>query len=107
MDPAMEEQFLRLASDNPGMLCSDAPVEILEAAASEAEPTKFLEEFFAEGHNGWLAKKHGRRLHLPQERIDRAVIVLWLRACLLNTSRLLGRTDPESENLFFSDEGLY
>ena len=103
----MEEQFLQLAADNPGMLCSEAPVEILEAAASDAEPTKFMEEFFAAGHKEWLAKKHGRRLHLPQERINRAVIVLWLRACLLNTSRLLGRTDPAATNPFFSDEGLY
>ena len=33
-----------MALENSGMLCSQAPVEILEACASEAEPTKFLLE---------------------------------------------------------------
>lgn len=107
MDPAMEEQFLQLAAENPEMLCSQAPVEILEASASDAEPTKFLEEFFATGYTAWLTKKHGRRLHLPKEHIDRAIIVLWLRACFLNTNRLLGRIGGDEDKPFFSDEGLY
>ena len=88
-------------------MCSEVPSELLEAASSDAEPTKFLEEFFAVGYTGWLAHKHGRRIHPPQDLVDRAVIVLWLRACLLNTGRLLGRTDDDQTTPFFSDEGLY
>lgn len=107
MDSAMEEHFLKLAAENPGMMCSEAPVEILEASASDAEPTKFLEDFFAAGYNGWLALKFGRRIHPPQERIDRAIIVLWLRACLLNTDRILERVRAGPDQPFFSDEGLY
>ena len=103
----MEERFLRLAVEQPDMLCSQVPADILEAAASEAEPTKFLEEFFATGYTEWLAKKHGRRLHLPREQIDRAILVLWFRACLLETSRLLGRNNGDEDKPFFSDEGLY
>ena len=107
MDPAMEEHFLTLATENPGMMCSEAPVEILEASASDAEPTKFLEDFFATGYHGWLALKFGRRIHPPQERVDRAIIVLWLRACLLNTGRILKREETRPDEPFFSDEGLY
>jgi hypothetical protein len=107
VDPSQEERFLQLARERPDILCAEAPAEILEAAASDAEPTKFLEEFFATGYTGWLAKKYGRRLHPPQDRIDRAILVLWLRACLLNTDRLLGHRNSELDRPFFSDEGLY
>ena len=107
MEPAMEEHFLKLAADNPGMMCSEAPVEILETAAADAEPTKFLEEFFATGYAGWLALKFGRRIHPTQDRIDRAIIVLWLRACLLNTDCILGRNETGPDQPFFSDDGLY
>ena len=107
MDLGQEEYYLQFASEHPGLVCSEVPTELLEAAASDAEPTKFLEEFFAVGYNGWLAEKHGRRIHPPQDLVDRAVIVLWLRACLLNTDRLLGRTGNDQNTPFFSDEGLY
>ena len=107
MNPGQEEYYLQLASEHPDLVCSEVPTELLEAAASDAEPTKFLEKFFAVGYTGWLAQKHGRRIHLPQDLIDRAVIVLWLRACLLNTGRLLGRTDGDEDTPFFSDDGLY
>lgn len=107
IDPAMEQHFLKLATDNPGMLCSEAPKEILEASAADAEPTKFLENFFAIGYNGWLSLKFGRQIHPPQDRIDRAIIVLWLRAGLLNTDRILGRNHEEPNQPFFSDDGLY
>ena len=103
----MEEHFLQVAAKHPHMLCSQAPVEILEASALEAEPTKFLEEFFATGYTAWLAEKHRRRLHLPQDHIDRAIIVLWLRACFLHTSHLLGLRHADEYKPFFSDEGLY
>ncbi|MCH7713241.1 MAG: hypothetical protein IIC99_06415 [Chloroflexi bacterium] len=107
MDSAMEEHFLKLATENPGMMCSEAPAEILEASAADAEPTKFLEDFFAAGYNGWLALKFGRRIHPPQDRIDRAIIVLWLRACLLNTDRILERNEVGPDQPFFSDDDLY
>ena len=82
-------------------------MEVLEAAASEGEPTKFMEEYFAGGHSQWLAEKHGRSIHLPKDRMDRAILVLWLRACLLNTDRLLGQNMRDADVPFFSDEGLY
>ena len=107
MDSAMEEYYLQFAADNPEILCSEAPKELLEAAAVEAEPTPFFEEFFAVGYNGWLAIKHGRRIRFPQERINAAILVLWYRAVLLNTDRLLGRHGVNSSQPFFSDEGLH
>lgn len=105
MDAAQEEQYLQLTINNAGILCSEAPVDILEACASEAEPTPFMEEFFAAGYAEWVYQKYGRRL--PQDRINNAIIVLWLRACRLHTSLLVGIQDPDWGKPFFSDEGLY
>ena len=107
MDSLMEEEFLQLATEHPDMLCSEAPLEILEESASEAEPTRYLEEFFATGHTAWLSKKHGRRIRLPKEMIDRAILVLWFRASLLNTSRMMGQPNNDDNLPFFSDEDLY
>ena len=107
VDLTKEQHYLRMAADHPNILCSAAPVEILEAAASEAEPTKFMEAYFAAGHAGWLAIKHGRTVNLPKDRMGRAIIVLWLRACLLNTDRLLFRESSDANEPFFSDDGLY
>ena len=105
MNPAKEEEYVQLALDNPGMLCSEAPLEILDACSSEAEPTKFLEDFFAAGYSGWIMEKYKRRL--PQERINNAIIVLCLRASQVHTNVLLGLLDPYWDKPFFSDEGLY
>ena len=105
MDPAQEEQYLKLAMDYPELLCSEAPPEILEACSSEAEPTSFLEEFFATGYTQWTFQEYGRRL--PKERVNNAIIVLWNRACRLNTSIIMGLPDPDWDKPFFSDEGLY
>ena len=107
MDPLMEEDFLLLAAEHPDLLCSEAPLEILEESASEAEPTRYLEEFFATGYTAWLSKKHGRRVRLPKEMIDRAILVLWFRASLLNTSRMMGQPNNDDALPFFSDEELY
>ena len=107
MDPLMEEEFLQLATEHPDILCSEAPLEILEESASEAEPTRYLEEFFATGYTAWLSKKHGRRVRLPKEMIDRAILVLWFRAALLNTSRMMGQPNSDDDLPFFSDEELY
>ena len=105
MDATQEEQYLQLALNNPNLLCSEAPMEILEACSSEAEPTSFLEEFFATGYTQWLLQKYRRRL--PQERVNNAIIVLWNRACRLHTNIITGVKDPDWDQPFFSDEGLY
>ena len=107
MDPLLEEEYLQLAEYQPEILCSDAPIEILKESASEAEPTRYLEEFFATGYTAWLSKKHGRRVRLPKEMINRAILVLWFRASLLNTSRMMDQTNSDDDLPFFSDEGLY
>ena len=107
MDREALAGFRKMAQEQPEMTCADTPVEILEAASAEAEPTPFMEEYFATGHAEWLALKHGRRISLPQNLIDRAILVLWNRACLLDTDRLLGQTSPDANKPFFSDEGLY
>jgi hypothetical protein len=107
MDLMMENHYLQMARDHPDMLCSEAPIEVLEEASSVDEPTKFLENFFAAGYTQWLSQKYGRRVQFPKERIDNAIVVLWLRACRLHTSRILGRPNADEDKVFFSDEGLY
>ena len=107
MDPASEQRLLKLALDNPDMLCSEAPLEILEEAASEAEPTKFMEEFFAAGYSGWLSRKLGRQIHPPKDHLNQAIIVLYSRAGLMNTDLLMGLPVRTPDQPFFSDEGLY
>ncbi len=105
IEPGTEESFLGLAQENAGMLCSEVPREILEACTAEAEPTKFLEDFFATGYAQWMLEQTGHRL--PQAMINNAIIVLWLRACRLHTSLLTGEPDEDWDKPFFSDEGLY
>jgi hypothetical protein len=109
IEPQQEEHYIQMASDNPSMLCSEAPVEILEAASYAGdEPTPFLTSFFTAGHTQWLAQRYGQRVSaFEEERIERAVILLWIRACELYTSRVYGRPDLEWDKPFFSDEGLY
>ena len=107
MDSAREAYYLQFAADNPEILCSEVPDELLEQAATEAEPTPFFEEFFAVGYSGWLAKKYGRRIRFPQDRVNAAILVLWYRAVLLNTDRILGVQDVDPTAPFFSDEGLH
>ena len=105
MSPELAEHYLQLALNHANMLCSEAPEEILEACSADAEPTPFLEEFFATGYSQWILEKYGRRL--PQERINNAIIVLWHRACRLHTNRMMNLPDPDLDQPFFSDEGLY
>ena len=107
MEPDRERHFLRMAAEQPGIRCADAPAEILEACAVEVEPTDFLEQYFAAGHSAWLVLKHGRSINKPQYLLDQAILVLYRRACLLNTARLLGQAGDDAETPFFSDEGLY
>ena len=107
MEPDRERHFLSMAVEQPDILCADAPGEILEACGVEVEPTDFLEHYFAAGHSAWLAHKHGRSINKPQILVDQAILVLYRRACLLNTARLMGQVSPEDENPFFSDEDLY
>ena len=107
MEPDREQHFLHMAAEQPDILCADAPDEILEACAVEVEPTDFLEQYFAAGHSAWLAHKHGRRINKPQILVDQAILVLYRRACLLNTARLMGQTSEYANQPFFSDEDLY
>ena len=107
MDPEAQAQFLKMAVEQPTITCAQVPDLILEFASAEAEPTPFMEEFFALGYAEWMNSKHGRRINIPQNLIDRAILVLWNRAGLLRTDRLLDRESPDSDNPFFSDEGLY
>ena len=107
MEPDREQHFLRLAVEQPDMLCGDAPAEILEACGVEVEPTDFLEQYFAAGHSAWLAHKHGRRINKPQVLVDQAILVLYRRACLLNTARVMGKIGLDADKPFFSDEELY
>ena len=71
------------------------------------EPTEFHEAYFAAGYTGWLEHKLGRRVKVPQQQLNNAIVVLWNRACELHTSRILGRADDRWRDAFFSDEGLY
>ena len=105
IQPEEESKYIQLALNQSEMLCSEAPLEILEACASEAEPTKFMEDFFATGYSQWVLENRGHRL--PQEIINNAILVLWLRACRLHTSILLEEKDPDWNKPLFSDTGLY
>jgi hypothetical protein len=108
MEPEREEFYINMAQRHPDLLCSEAPLEILEAASfSGEEPTEFLKAFLAAGHKQWLSQRRGPRAYFDQEQIDCAVMMLWLRACDLYTSHTLNRPNPEGDKLFFSDEGLY
>jgi hypothetical protein len=103
-----EEQYIQMAQDHPNMLCSEVPVEILEASSyAGGEPTGFLNEFFAAGYKEWLLNKYGQPIRHPREIINTTVILLWLRACHLYTSKLLDRPDLDWDKPFFSDEELY
>ena len=105
--PEDEPRYLQLASDNPGMLCSEAPPEILRASSfSSDEPTAFLFEFFATGYNQWHLKSRGFRIDFDPERVARGVLLLWFRACDLYTSLEYDRPHDDWEKEFFSDEGL-
>ena len=99
--------YLKMAGEQPEITCAQVPSEILEFASAEAEPTPFMEEYFAIGHAGWMEAKHGRRISLPQNLVDRAILVLWNRAALLYTDRLLGRESPDANKPFFDDSELY
>ena len=107
MDAEAQAQFLKMAEEQPDILCSQVPDVILEFASAEAEPTPFMEEFFATGYAEWMNLKHGRRINIPQNLIDRAILVLWNRAGQLNTDRILRNTSPDADKPFFSDEDLY
>ena len=76
IQPEEERKYIQLALNQSEMLCSEAPLEILEACASEAEPTKFMEDFFATGYSQWVLENRGHRL--PQEIINNAILVLSL-----------------------------
>ncbi len=107
MEREQEQLYIRMSQDNPTWLCSEVPFELLEAASfAGEEPTEFVSAFLEAGHTQWLEGIYGRR-HFDRERIDRAVLVLWLRACDLYASHVTGIPFPDWGQVFFSDEGLY
>jgi hypothetical protein len=107
MTPSLEQHYIQLATGHPGMLCSQAPLEVLEACAADSEPTRFLVEFFTAGYCRWLQENRPEAGAPDRFQVNNAVIVLWLRACRLRTALLLGTPDPDLDKPFFSDEGLY
>lgn len=108
ISPADEPAYLQLALEQPQLLCSAAPPEILQACSfAGEEPTAFLRDFFAAGYTQWVWQTQGIRIDFDQERIARAVILLWIRACHLYTSLEYNRPNPDWAKPFFSDEGLY
>ncbi len=107
MTPSTEQHYIQLATESPNLRCSEVPEAILEAASADSEPTKFLEEFFAAGYTQWCKASHNSRMAPNKLQVNNAIIVLWLRACRLHTSLLMGVTDPDWDKPFFSDEGLY
>ena len=108
ISPEEEQGYIRLALARPELLCAEAPPEILQASSfAGEEPTAFLRDFFAAGYTQWVWQTQGIRIDFDRERIARAVLLLWFRACRLYTSREYGRPDPDWEKPFFSDAGLY
>jgi hypothetical protein len=107
MTPSTEQHYIQLAAENPNLLCSEVPVEILEASSADSEPTRFLEEFFATGYTQWCKENQPTRTAPSKLQVNNAIIVLWLRACRLRTCLLVGVRDPDWDKPFFSDAGLY
>ena len=108
MDPTLGERCLQMAQERPNVLCSEVPLEVLEACSLEAEePTKLLQELFRSGHTLWLSHEHGQNVRISVGRMNNAIMVLWLRACHLYASHILNRPDAGWDKPFFSDEGLY
>ena len=68
-------------------------------------PTRWFLEFLETGHTEWVKRRDGR-MTKSREQVRSAAILLWLRACRLYNSHLLGRDDPGWDQPFFSDEGL-
>ena len=105
MDRQKEEEFLRMASENPGVLGREIPPEVLHVSVYDVEPTRWFLEFLETGHIEWVKRRDGR-LTKSRDQVRSAAILLWLRACRLYNSHLLGRDDPGWDKPFFSDEGL-
>ena len=105
--PDNERDYLQMARENPGVICSQVSHQLLEAASlAGEEPSPFFVELFAMGYLERLSQQEGKRVRLPKEVLDQAVLLLWTRACYLNTSLLLGKPNPDWDKPFFSDEGL-
>ena len=107
MDLAKQDHFLQMAENNPRMLCSEVPTEILdETSYDDVEPSDFFKDFLRTGYTQWHLQKYGRTPR-GREQLTNAIIVLWVRARRLHVNRVLSRPDPDLDKPFFSDEGLY
>ena len=109
MDPEQEMQYVQMAAEHPHWLGSEAPLEILQQSSYAGdEPTEFLRNFYAAGYAGWLSHTLGIPASaLDPEQLERAALLLWIRACELYTSHVYERPNPDWDRPFFSDEGLY
>ena len=107
LNPDNQIEYMTIAREQPNILCSDVPANLLEAASWDGEePSPFFVEFFTTGYLEWLAGETGQRMRLPREILDQVVLGLWSRACYLNTSRLLGTANADWDKQLFSDEGI-
>ena len=107
MDSQTALQYVEMARERPDILCTDVPLEVLEAATDDDyEPSPFIQEYLEAGHRQWLIQKQGR-VRKSDQMLKNAVVVLWVRATRLYNNRSLNRLDPDETKPFFSDEGLY
>ncbi len=107
MDAEKQQHYIQMARDNPNMLCSEVPEEILEQASYDGvEPSDFFKTFLEAGYTQWFFGKYGRT-PMSREQITNGIIAVWVRACRLYISHVVNRTDPEWDKRFFSDESLY
>ena len=107
LNPDNQRDYLAMAREQPNILCSQVPRQLLEAASWDGEePSPFLVDLLSTGYVEWLAEETGQRMRLPKEILDQVVLALWNRACHLHTSLLLGSDHPDWDKPFFSDEGI-
>ncbi|MEE2881566.1 MAG: hypothetical protein VX643_06160 [Chloroflexota bacterium] len=106
-EPGTRRKIYNVARSNTHLLCKDVPCKILkECSYSGDEPTQFVSTFLETGHIEWLFKKYGHK-HFERERIDRAILVIWFRACEMYICHISNMQFTNVSEMFFSDEGLY
>ncbi|GIT44788.1 MAG: hypothetical protein Ct9H300mP11_27240 [Chloroflexota bacterium] len=99
IQPEEERKYIQLALNQSEMLCSEAPLEILEAWPRKLNQPSLWKIFLPRDIPNGPLENRGHRL--PQEIINNAILVLWLRACRLHTSILLEEKDPDWKKPFF------
>ena len=93
--------------EQPAILCSEVPTELLEASTyDDVEPSPYFRGFLEAGHTRWRLETYGP-VPFSKAQMANAVMVLWVRARRLYSSHVLVRDDADWDKPFFSDEGLY